>query len=603
MKKLLLSLVLLVLSVTVAFSCTVNDPDPKPVVTDYQAIVNRAVEENLITYAQGDSKNSVTKKLTLATSVSVDEYSVAVTWASNTPAVIDVTGKVSADLEEDKSVTLTATAALEGKTAIKATVLSVPHLVYSLSLEGAIVYLNGNTSDYVTQNVVLKGSVKVTGTNDYAAITWTTSNSDVVNVYGTVHRPVGDPVEVTLNASASYGTKSVSETYVLTVIGTPADPWVEAYASLNTIMVGYGVDTEDFIPRLTSASAIQVSTQYWAAYEIIRVFVTAGTPATDIATWTTLFNNEPDLVYAGVNPSIFSDVPPLDTWVANYEGFGVWLQIFANGQRTELDLFIDENFYVTPVAGWEEVFEELEIRLGVDLTEILPTYNEEVFVDVNYPDDAYVDIVVEETEGAVDAYAALLLEAGYVQYGTIQGNPIFVWDFEDGTGLFVVPYIYHGYLELYVYIDEYNNETPFNPWVGAYATLDSLFSQIWEDSREYIAELEGATEVEVDTTYAAGGLVSIYIAIEDAEGSLEAYLALYDENELLTYIGELSGVWVGMEELVPTWVVNFGEFGVYFQIYVYEDSIEIDIFLDEAYVEEIPTEKHNTSLVATYTEE
>ena len=80
--------------------------------------------------------------------------------------------------------------------------------------------VNGDAEDLmlaglaaVNENLTLPTS----GTRG-STITWTSSNPDIIATDGTVTRPVGDPAEVVLTATVSYGDTSVEKEFTAPVV-------------------------------------------------------------------------------------------------------------------------------------------------------------------------------------------------------------------------------------------------------------------------------------------------------------------------------------------------------------------------------------------------
>ena len=139
-----------------------------------------------------------------------------ISWESSSPDVIATDGTVTRPEagSGDAKVTLTATIKAGDAQDTKSFEVTVKQ---QLTAEEIV---NGDAEDLmlsglaaVNENLTLPTS----GTRG-STITWTSSNPDIIATDGTVTRPVGDPAEVVLTATVSYGDTSVEKEFTATVV-------------------------------------------------------------------------------------------------------------------------------------------------------------------------------------------------------------------------------------------------------------------------------------------------------------------------------------------------------------------------------------------------
>ena len=139
-----------------------------------------------------------------------------ISWESSNPDVIATDGTVTRPEagSGDAKVTLTATIKAGDAQDTKSFEVTVKQ---QLTAEEIV---NGDAEDLmlsglaaVNENLTLPTS----GTRG-STITWTSSNPDIIATDGTVTRPVGDPAEVVLTATVSYGDTSVEKEFTATVV-------------------------------------------------------------------------------------------------------------------------------------------------------------------------------------------------------------------------------------------------------------------------------------------------------------------------------------------------------------------------------------------------
>ena len=191
-----------------------------------KAAVAKAKAKLEIGYRSGDSKESVTQRLTLPQTVDGCP-GITVTWASSEPKAVASDGTVTRS-HADKKVTLTAILkknAEADKKAFTVTVLKTNAAVQEAEkakekLE--ISYVSGDSKDAVTQDLTLPATVS--GFTD-VSITWKSDKPETVKDDGTVIRPDLDTT-VTLTATLEKNGEKTKKTFTVTVKGTAAE-WIE----------------------------------------------------------------------------------------------------------------------------------------------------------------------------------------------------------------------------------------------------------------------------------------------------------------------------------------------------------------------------------------
>ena len=188
-----------------------------------KAAVAKAKAKLEIGYRSGDSKESVTQRLTLPQTVDGCP-GITVTWASSEPKAVASDGTVTRS-HADKKVTLTAILkknAEADKKAFTVTVLKTNAAVQEAEkakekLE--ISYVSGDSKDAVTQDLTLPAAVS--GFTD-VSITWKSDKPETVKDDGTVIRPDLDTT-VTLTATLEKNGEKTKKTFTVTVKGTAAE--------------------------------------------------------------------------------------------------------------------------------------------------------------------------------------------------------------------------------------------------------------------------------------------------------------------------------------------------------------------------------------------
>lgn len=164
-----------------------------------------------------------------------------ITWASSNEAVIAPDGTVTrpAAGSGDAVVTLTATITAGEASDTKEFEVTVKQQLTAdeiVTRDAEALKLTGLAA--VSENLVLP-----TAGESGSSISWISSNPEVIAPDGTVTRPVGDPVDVTLTATVSYDTVSVEKKFTATV--------VPVYEKLDIVKV-QNVEVETSVNTLPS---------------------------------------------------------------------------------------------------------------------------------------------------------------------------------------------------------------------------------------------------------------------------------------------------------------------------------------------------------------
>lgn len=163
-----------------------------------------------------------------------------ISWASSDEAVISSTGKVTRPQagEEDAQVTLTATVAYQSASDTKEFQVTVPALLD----EAVIVERDLEAIELVDTDRVVSDLILPTVGENGSEISWTSSNEAVIANDGKVTRPgVGEEdAQVTLTATASYGSASADRSFEMTVLAKEEAVTITGYEPMNvTTQVGY----------------------------------------------------------------------------------------------------------------------------------------------------------------------------------------------------------------------------------------------------------------------------------------------------------------------------------------------------------------------------
>ena len=139
-----------------------------------------------------------------------------ISWASNNENVIATDGTVTRPEagSGDATVTLTATITAGDESDTKTFEVTVKQQLTAQEIvEGDLEDLMLSGLAAVNDNLTLP-----TAGERGATITWTSSHPEIIATDGTVTRPVGDPVDVTLTATVAYGDVSLDKEFVATVV-------------------------------------------------------------------------------------------------------------------------------------------------------------------------------------------------------------------------------------------------------------------------------------------------------------------------------------------------------------------------------------------------
>ena len=178
------------------------------------AAVQQAKSALMLTYAAGDSAESVTQDVMLPAS---GANGVSISWESSDAARVSTTGTVSRPNDQNTQVTLTATLTKNDIRDERAFTLTVILLEDDAAVEMAknalmIGYAEGDSRSSVTQNV----SLPTAGANG-VSISWGSSDTARVSTTGTVSRPDDMDTEVILTATLTKNTTRDTRRFILTV--------------------------------------------------------------------------------------------------------------------------------------------------------------------------------------------------------------------------------------------------------------------------------------------------------------------------------------------------------------------------------------------------
>ena len=212
-----------------------------------KAAVAKAKAKLEIGYRSGDSKESVTQRLTLPQTVDGCP-GITVTWESSEPKAVASDGTVTRS-HADKKVTLTATLkknAEADKKAFTVTVLKTNAAVQEAEkakekLE--ISYVSGDSKDAVTQDLTLPAAVSgFTG----VSITWKSDKPETVKDDGTVIRPAETDIQVTLTATLTKGKAAEQKAFTVTVLHDQDK--LDVKTAYNKLEIGYETgDSKDAV--------------------------------------------------------------------------------------------------------------------------------------------------------------------------------------------------------------------------------------------------------------------------------------------------------------------------------------------------------------------
>ena len=220
---------------------------PADTLAQDKAAVAKAKSKLEIGYRSGDSKESVTQRLTLPQTVDGCP-GITVTWESSEPKDVASDGTVTRS-HADKKVTLTAT--LKKNAEADKKVFTVTVLKTNAAVQEAekakekleISYGHGDSKDTVTQNLTLPAAVS--GFTD-VSVTWQSDNPDILKDDGTVIRPVEADIQVTLTATLTKGQATKQKTFTVTVLHDQDK--LDVKTAYNKLEIGYKTgDSKDAV--------------------------------------------------------------------------------------------------------------------------------------------------------------------------------------------------------------------------------------------------------------------------------------------------------------------------------------------------------------------
>lgn len=214
--------------------------------------VKEALEKELIHYTSPDTKDSVTKDLTLLTK----SGDVVITWASDKPNVIAIDGKVVRQ-SEDTTVTLTATLKL-GKVEEKAefTLKVIQKIDFEDILSRVTLDLEKDGAIYVTDKDFV-----LPETFEGHALVWSSADVETIAVDGKVTRPkFGTPDKVvTLTVSTGGEEVTILVKVLAEDVEDPADILAEAHDVLLIPGTSDGVAADLDLPLVVGQKGVTVT--------------------------------------------------------------------------------------------------------------------------------------------------------------------------------------------------------------------------------------------------------------------------------------------------------------------------------------------------------
>ncbi|MDR2828225.1 MAG: hypothetical protein LBV51_02260 [Acholeplasmatales bacterium] len=442
-----------------------------------------------IGYAAGDHALSVSKDVTLPSTVQASGYTAQVQWVSSNVGVITSSGAVIHYFGDDTIVRLTATASgSEGQSITKSFDLTV--LGYNVDL--AIGYAPLENSQNVKHNVTLPSSVSASGIS--ASVTWSSSNASVVSASGVVSRPFGDATSVTLSATITTPASSTTKIYVVSVIGIP-------------------------ISLVTESAAIEQSVT-----SNINLPISATIDTVNISyTWET--SNSGVIDKTGKVTRQAQDTIVTLTYTA-HNGVHTYSVAF---DVTVIHFGSEDEYSFFP-------YEELEYRTGFDLSTLPDPSWIGYYIYSAYEDVADVELsfmLPSEYESFILDYYQALEEAGYTY---IQLHNYYLSPDESYT------------VKLY---DFYVTNGTYDLLLQKYTHPDTITS--WEEVEEYISEQTGNDWIDAlyhDETVTSfeisiDGNVGYFIVLLGLE-SLDSYKAGLEEKGYFfnsSYVSENSALY------------------------------------------------------------
>jgi len=245
--RVLMMIMFAILTSVVLVACGDSDQD----------LVDEALNTVAVTYASGDSQNSVTENLILPESIG----EISISWTSGNPSVITNAGVVTRP-EDDTEVTLTATLTLgnvEETVDIKVTVKAAEEVVEPADAIAAVeiggpVYMEGEV--YVTTS-----NIELPETSLGFDVTWTTSNEAVIALDGTVNRPYFGETDQVVTLTATIENEEM--TYLVKVLAYTSKPTIqkleEAYTALLLDGISGGVGQDLNLPTEVGQEGVTVT--------------------------------------------------------------------------------------------------------------------------------------------------------------------------------------------------------------------------------------------------------------------------------------------------------------------------------------------------------
>ncbi len=225
-----------------------------------QTLVDEALDSVSLVFQSGDSATSVTKNLTLPTSVG----DVQISWVSDFTAAISNSGVVTRQTL-DANVVLTATLTLGDATATKDFAVKVIAAVVVIDPVEALdaIELTGDLLGYTisTGRYNTKGNIVLPTTSMTLTVTWSSSNPAVLSATGVVVRPAYLQADSTVILTATIGTQT--KEYIVTVLAITEKPAALILQEAKDVLllpgVGDGVAADLALPATVGTEGVTVT--------------------------------------------------------------------------------------------------------------------------------------------------------------------------------------------------------------------------------------------------------------------------------------------------------------------------------------------------------
>ncbi|WP_026400083.1 immunoglobulin-like domain-containing protein [Acholeplasma equifetale] len=321
--KTMMSVVVAAFAIMFVVACTTPEKSDQDYVADAKGSLQ-------IVYATGDSSSSVTKDITLASSVTVEDKTVTVTWSSSNTNIIKVegqTGKVTRP-EANTEVTLTATLKLNETTDTKEFKVTVTKAEVTPQEALQAIEIGGATYNSTTDRYETTGNLTLPTTSMGLTVSWTSNNTDLIKTDGTVTRPSWDSSDQLVQLTASIN--GVTRTFRIIVKKIDVRPvesiLEEAYEKLLIANTTDGVSKDLVLPTTVAVDSYSVKVTWSSSNTDIianngQVFLPEEQTVVILTATLSLEGEEETLekvfeltVLAGLEPEYSGDIAGLKEW-------------------------------------------------------------------------------------------------------------------------------------------------------------------------------------------------------------------------------------------------------------------------------------------------